>query len=208
MAGCDDCVHPFSLPSDVSQRKYNWDVALPEAPVPIWQNPTEFELFFNFVADRKPRRILEVGAFYGGTLWHWATRLKPDVLVSIDLPVHHESEHWQRVWECRATWASWMDNIEWHDLIGRSDDWFLHDEARKAGPFDFMFIDGDHSYEGVKRDFALYHPMLSEGGIVAFHDTRRHEPGVIQFAAELKELYPTVEFFSPDWGAGILVVLP
>ena len=38
------------------------------------------------------------------------------------------------------------------------------------GQVDFMFIDGDHSYEGVKQDFWNYLPLLKEGGYVAFHD--------------------------------------
>ena len=37
-------------------------------------------------------------------------------------------------------------------------------------PLDFLFIDGDHSYEGVRRDFLDYGPMVRPGGLVAFHD--------------------------------------
>jgi len=36
---------------------------------------------------------------------------------------------------------------------------------------DFLFIDGDHSYEGVDRDFNLYKNILNENGIIAIHDT-------------------------------------
>ncbi len=36
---------------------------------------------------------------------------------------------------------------------------------------DLIFIDGDHSYEGVKRDWELFLPYLSEFGVVVFHDT-------------------------------------
>ncbi|MCT7516354.1 glycosyltransferase family protein [Aliarcobacter cryaerophilus] len=35
---------------------------------------------------------------------------------------------------------------------------------------DMLFIDGDHSYEGVKKDWDLYSPMLQSGSIVVFHD--------------------------------------
>ena len=37
----------------------------------------------------------------------------------------------------------------------------------------FIFIDGDHSYEGVKRDFDLWSLLLRSGGWVAFHDTNQ-----------------------------------
>jgi predicted O-methyltransferase YrrM len=36
---------------------------------------------------------------------------------------------------------------------------------------DFIFIDGDHSYEGIKKDWELYTQKLRQGGIIAMHDT-------------------------------------
>jgi hypothetical protein len=36
---------------------------------------------------------------------------------------------------------------------------------------DVLFIDGDHSYDGVKLDFDLYSTMLSDKGIIMIHDT-------------------------------------
>lgn len=38
-------------------------------------------------------------------------------------------------------------------------------------PINLIFIDADHSYEGIKNDFELWFPKVSEGGIMAFHDT-------------------------------------
>ena len=35
---------------------------------------------------------------------------------------------------------------------------------------DLLFIDGDHSYEGVKLDFELYSKILSPDGIIILHD--------------------------------------
>ena len=36
---------------------------------------------------------------------------------------------------------------------------------------DFLFIDGDHSYDGVKKDFELYCQIMSDKGIIIIHDT-------------------------------------
>jgi hypothetical protein len=38
------------------------------------------------------------------------------------------------------------------------------------GTLDFVFIDGDHTYEGVKRDIEAWAPKVRDGGIVAGHD--------------------------------------
>jgi predicted O-methyltransferase YrrM len=42
---------------------------------------------------------------------------------------------------------------------------------------DFIFVDGDHSFEGVKRDYDLYQQKLAKDGILAFHDSRLFENG-------------------------------
>lgn len=46
-------------------------------------------------------------------------------------------------------------------------------EAVKAmqAPLDFLFIDGDHSRQGIQRDWNDWAPLISQGGIVALHDT-------------------------------------
>ena len=36
---------------------------------------------------------------------------------------------------------------------------------------DFLFIDGDHSYDGVSKDFNLYSTIMEKNGIIAIHDT-------------------------------------
>jgi predicted O-methyltransferase YrrM len=41
-------------------------------------------------------------------------------------------------------------------------------EGRKL---DFLFIDGDHTYNGVKTDFEMCSKLVKKGGIIAFHDT-------------------------------------
>lgn len=49
-----------------------------------------------------------------------------------------------------------------------------------------IFIDGDHSYGGVKTDFQAVEPYLNRDDLVVFHDTAR-EHGVARFMGELKE---------------------
>lgn len=41
----------------------------------------------------------------------------------------------------------------------------------QGGAIDLLFIDGDHSYNGVLRDIEAWLPHIAKGGIVAFHDT-------------------------------------
>ena len=63
---------------------------------------------------------------------------------------------------------------------------FSHDAAAAIeGSFDFMFIDGDHSLEGIRQDWDDWSGRVNDGGIIALHDTRvpSHNPGVAQLGS-------------------------
>lgn len=52
-----------------------------------------------------------------------------------------------------------------------------------------LFIDGDHSYEGCKRDIEAWVPHMKKGGIIFFHDCDESSPGVVQAVAEAYQKY-------------------
>lgn len=58
---------------------------------------------------------------------------------------------------------------------------------------DLLFIDGDHRYEGVERDFEMYSPLVKENGILAFHDIvygpKENIGGVPEFWQEIRSFY-------------------
>lgn len=70
---------------------------------------------------------------------------------------------------------------------------------------DFLFIDGDHTYEGVKKDFEMYSSLVRRGGLIAFHDIVPHplETGceVNKFWNEIKYFYKYIEIVR-DWNQG------
>lgn len=47
----------------------------------------------------------------------------------------------------------------------------IHELKMLERNIDFLFIDGDHNYEGVKKDWNLYSSLFKKGTIIAFHDT-------------------------------------
>lgn len=182
---------------------------LDEPPVPAWQNVAEFGHLWDHLAERGTSTVLEIGSLFGGTLWYWSRLPALRRCVTIDMP-----SDWSNVAagvrEARPSWAGFFPDADFLDLMESShdpatvvtvDEWLNDGDA-----FDFAFIDGDHSYDGVKRDFELYRPMVRPGGLVAFHDTvpnaDRHEPGVVAFVHELKWQFSSVEWFDPD-GVGI-----
>lgn len=53
---------------------------------------------------------------------------------------------------------------------------FLRDHARRLAPFDFVFIDADHSAQAVETDFHGVWPHVSPDGLVCLHDLNPETP--------------------------------
>jgi predicted O-methyltransferase YrrM len=56
------------------------------------------------------------------------------------------------------------------------------------GPIRFLFIDGDHSYNGVKSDMESFCDKLVKGGLIAFDDFAEHSTGVMKVIDEYIDL--------------------
>jgi predicted O-methyltransferase YrrM len=152
----------------------------------------EFAAFVGFVRRRRPQVIAEIGSLWGGTLWAWK-RIRPDaVVIGIDLEGGRFGTKGASVKVPAGVHLIEGDSHETTTL--RRLETLLG--ARKV---DLLFIDGDHTYGGVRRDFEMYAPLVRPGGIVAFHDVLRHsQPDceVNRFWSEIKEHYPTRTFLD------------
>jgi hypothetical protein len=116
------------------------------------------------------RSYLEVGARHGDTFYRVMMEMAPGARgVAVDWP----GGPWGKAGTDEALRRA-MDRLsllhDVHLLLGSSHwpetvekTWSLCPD----GGFDLVFIDADHSYEGVRRDWELYGPM---GKVVAFHD--------------------------------------
>lgn len=125
-----------------------------------------------------PIRILEIGAWHGGTLWHW---LRVGTVVTVIDDEMRMADLWQE-------WAA-LEDAELHLLKGVSQDPAILADAAKNDPYDVLFIDGDHSYEAVRQDWENYSPMVGSGGMVALHDiVERPGYGVSRLWGEIKSV--------------------
>lgn len=184
---------------------------VPPAPVDAYQNLGELGALWEFVARRPHAQVLEIGSLFGGTLWAWAHLPGIETLVTVDLPSDWDVVA-DGVREARTHWAEWMTPRvpEFVDVQADSHDPATFEAVAGYGPFDFVFIDGDHTYEGVREDWLTWSCAVAPGGVVAFHDTSDHgtsvEPGVVRWVDELRHHLPSVEWTDPD-GVGICAFL-
>lgn len=175
------------------------------------QMRSEILALANAVAALKPRIILEIGTARGGTLLIWSS-LASEKVISCDL-VHREPQ--KALLEALPPPGS---NCRVKLLTGNSHaaEFKQRVAAELAGEkVDFLFIDGDHTVEGVSSDYADYREFVRPGGIIAFHDIIEKQPfetnQVHQFWQSIKgETANTEEFISdPDqlgFGIGLLRV--
>ena len=72
--------------------------------------------------------------------------------------------------------------------------------ANAKKTFDLIFVDGDHSYEGVKRDVDFYGTLLSSGGLLIIDNYGDAAwPGVTRYVdAELFGRHPYLSVLSED----------
>ena len=66
-----------------------------------------------------------------------------------------------------------FDNFELYNKNTFDKDFPLFLDSKVGGSVDLAFIDACHSYKGCLNDFKAVYPILSNTGIVAFHDTQR-----------------------------------
>jgi predicted O-methyltransferase YrrM len=72
---------------------------------------------------------------------------------------------------------------------------------------DFLFIETEYSYEGVKRAFESYSQLVRKGGIIAIHDMTPSGWKLAKFWTEIKSHYKHIEIIENyEKGNGIGVI--
>lgn len=147
---------------DVASR-----VQIGEMSIRPEQKKGEVVALLELVASDRPSRVLEIGTLNGGTLFLLACAASRDArLLSLDLRQYNHAHRFLfRHFGCRSQKIH-VQRIDSHAEETRRwvEEWF------DRQPLDLLFIDGDHSYEGVRRDWELYSPLVRPGGLIALHD--------------------------------------
>lgn len=172
------------------------------------QIPCEIQQLAEEVKKISPSTVLEIGTSTGGTLYIWSRYLKScERIISIDLPEGYP--------HTKIKFFELFDrNKRFHCLRSNSQNRETQDRLSQIlnnDKIDFLFIDGDHSYNCVRQDFEMYKQFVVSGGVIAFHDiVYRPNYGVNMFWNEIKHNYASKEIIASKnqvgYGIGILYV--
>jgi cephalosporin hydroxylase len=203
-------------------------------PVPLLQYAGEFGALLDLYRSLRPRTVLEIGSLHGGTLWHWLRFAPPGALVlNIDaLVCPQDTRYASQKAGHNGLWAHWAVDfgVGLKTFTGYSTDpailvqvrTTLLEMGRAADPqltgdspqptLDFLFLDGDHSYVGVKFDYLHYGPLVRSGGLIALHDildrptsqVARLWREIVQSGARTRVLLESPN--QPEMGIGVVFV--
>jgi cephalosporin hydroxylase len=158
---------------------YSLPVAFP-ASLPPSQGIQIRELILREV----PCEVLEIGCFVGISS-HWIASALEEIgtghLDSVDSfwPKYPNRFHFSYLQDPYAVATKTASKSKHGKRITfhHSDSITYASNLPPEKEYDFMFIDGDHSFDGVTQDFLAYFPHLRQGGVILLHDTNPEHCG-------------------------------
>lgn len=210
-------------PRDVEEAlDFAYNFRLAELTIVPSQVRSEFGALLGMLERTPPRTVLEIGTARGGTLFLFTRVASPEaILISVDLP----AEDLPVEQPARFGGGNYAPRKRLYESFGRDQQrvLFLAADSHSSQTLarvsrelagrelDVLFIDGDHSADGVRRDFEMYAPLVREGGIIALHDIvdgpAEDVGGVPEFWRSLRHADTTELIEDPDqggYGLGII----
>lgn len=185
---CFAAIRGFAPQSSTSEL-VDFCLSQPIAPLQI---RSELSSLAAEISDTHPVNAMEIGSYLGGTLFllcrlaHSGARI-----ISVDMYRGNLGGARKLIYQSFVSKSQRL-----HVIHGNSHGANTRAKVVQklgAAKLDFLFIDGDHSYEGVKLDFEMYSPLVRPGGVIAFHDIVAHPPEaqchVKEFWDEVKQRY-------------------
>jgi predicted O-methyltransferase YrrM len=162
-----------------------------------WMMPDESACLLGHAAGKK--RLAEIGVWEGGTTRRLREVMAPGAtLLAIDpYPPGRSGLNYQKIIAASVVARVQNGTVVWLRQTSA--------EAAKAPcvlavPFDFVFVDGDHTYEGLRQDWEGWSPLIEPYGIIALHDSLpvegKVDGGSIRFSNEVIVHDPRFEVVS------------
>lgn len=173
-------------------------------------------IHYSLIAATEPEKVLCIGSQKGFIPVICALSCRDNKKGKVDFVDAGFEEGHPKAWSGDGFWKK-VDPQKHFGFLGAKDWINTYVMTSKAfskkypkREYDYIYIDGDHSYKGVKKDFELFWPRLKKDGYMAFHDVvakgkfeGRYEFGVWKLWEELKKDYQSIQFDQHP-GLGII----
>jgi cephalosporin hydroxylase len=137
------------------------------------QNYNEIYPAVEFLLKQNITNFLEIGTNQGGTFYCWTCISNHGIRISVDIPHGNFSAHEFDEIKRNKILSGYPGYC--HFISGDSHEKSTLVEVEnllKGEKLDFIFIDGDHTEEGVTQDFLMYKDLVKDGGWIGFHDIK------------------------------------
>ncbi len=160
--------------------------------------------------------FIEIGSAWGGSFHLWASIIS-GIKISIDLPSNLNCgiSPWPPVvtedtMKQRGNiWSSWFEDV--FSVIGSSCNEDTINQTKNildGKKVDFLYIDADHSYDAVLRDYNNYKQFVRQDGWIGFHDIHLSSSpyNLVQLWEEIREGKKSYVFSGKEEKIGIIQV--
>lgn len=171
---------------------------------------------YSFIRNSKPRHILCIGSRKGFIPAILALACRDNHSGHVDfVDAGYDEDDVGKHWSGVGFWKKNNPNIHFLKIgVQNQITTYImtteHFAKQVKTKYDYIYIDGDHSYKGVKSDYSLFWPRLSKYGYMVFHDVYVHhtdelgEFGVWKLWKELKNTHKIILPFPVHSGLGII----
>lgn len=149
-------------------------------------SPQELYTLATMVKFLNPKTVFEFGTYKGWTLANIHSNMDASSSAySIDLSPRLPNDPFVK---------SHLDASNVKILTGNT---YTYDFSPYEGKMDFIFVDGGHDYETVKNDSGKALKMVSDKGVIVWHDYNKEvHPGVYRYLMELSQTLPIIAIGS------------
>jgi len=154
------------------------------------------------LGDNSNKTMIEIGSFVGESTVLFARSFKEVIAIDPFLADYDPADPTSYLFEFKNVYETYLERTGDHQniktIVSTSND--ALDEL-KGLKYDFVYIDGLHTYEGVKTDITNYLPLVKEGGVIGGHDYTKSMPHLVGVYDAVNEMFgqPDKVFKDNSW---------
>jgi predicted O-methyltransferase YrrM len=154
------------------------------------------------LGDNSDKRMIEIGSFVGESTVLFAQSFKKVIAIDPFEADYDPQDPTSYLFEFDNVYQTYLDRITVYSNIETIVD--TSDNAVKelvGKEFDFIYIDGLHTYEGVKNDIKNFLPLVKKGGVIGGHDYTNRIPHLVGVYEAVNEMFgqPDKVFGDNSW---------